>query len=143
MTNSNHYSQLDPEKTESLWKQYHILVDLYKSYLTLCISGYTFLYAITGGVLTYILKEINGHPLFIFGIPALAAIHFVISMISFFTVLNLVNELKESIYKIGDMLNIILNPHISVLKSLVRIIGGFCCLAVSLGLVVLFFYLKA
>ena len=137
MKEQEYYLELTEEKITSLWKQYQILVDLYKTYLALCISGYTFLYLVTGGATAYILQNISDKEYYIYGLLILAMIHLIFSFKSYFKTRSNINELNESINYIGKLLHIILSPHVNILSELVRFVAIFSII-ISISLVVIF-----
>jgi hypothetical protein len=52
----------NPSPDELLWRQYSLHYDVYKFHLDACVKYTSLLFAITGALLGYYFKELQGHP---------------------------------------------------------------------------------
>ncbi len=120
---------------ELLWRQYNLLSGLYTFYLDLIIKANLFLYGITGGIVTIVFA--NSH---VKGIrwslllPFLFCVAFV--LISFRGAKE-AKEFRNEIFRIRDILNIRLAPHVDILV-LTLLATGIIYIIVAIGIAVFF-----
>ena len=108
--------------TDVLWKQYAIHVDLYKFYLDVTIKAVAFSYAITGGIVSYVLaKDAPNVVVFALILPiimsaALAG--------TFVYAACLVRHVRSEMFAIRDRLGLKVAPDVGVLSIVLRVFAS-------------------
>ena len=126
-----------PPDNDSLWKQYHLHIDLYKHYLDLALKFNMFYYAVTGAILSFYFSQADVSLIrFSLIFPVLMSIGF-----GFFFIYaaNLIKVVREELFAIRDNLGLHTSPEVKVLAVLLRLSAALF-LFVSICLTGLFFY---
>lgn len=121
---------------DNIWKQYEILVELYKFYFTLILSGCTFINGIIGVLTIYSIR--NSVPQVI-GFTILIAVSFAVFL---FFALPMVEELKASLENIVQKLGVGLVPHTKLLIYALKISFVMYCIITLLLIILLYLILN-
>lgn len=114
---------MTPQKTEIdsdvLWKQYNMLVDLYKFYLEITLKANLFFYVITGGILTFYFSHM-GTPLISLSLVLPIILSLGLAGIFLYGA-SLVGYIREEIFRIRDLLRLEAAPDVHVLAVFLRV----------------------
>lgn len=105
-------AEIPPADTENLWRQYQVLVDLYKYYFDLILSSATFVNGIVAAITIYALKQEEKYVAWVIFIPGAIALA---SSTLFFLSIPMALELDEALEHIVNTLGVGLAPHAELL----------------------------
>jgi hypothetical protein len=129
---------MPPDNKELLWEQYNLLTDLYKFYLELIVQANLLIFAIIGGIATYMFANptsplVRWSLILPIGLSVFFAVAAIVSV-------RLAVELKDEIVQLKKKLNLGLAPHVGVLVYSLFVLGGtHLLLAIFLALVLINF----
>lgn len=128
----------DRSEFENLWRQYTLLVDLYKFYWEIAIKINTFYYAVTGAIVAYYFQNTkNGFSWMGLLLPIFFSL--AIGVISFYGA-TLLGIIRTDVFEIRNSLNLETAPEMQVLVVFLRVSG---LIAIFTGIVLGFFVYKA
>jgi hypothetical protein len=115
------------------WREYELLVDLYKFYLGLIIQGTGGYFVIVGGILTLVLANVRDQPMIAFAlvVPILLS---VLLAIANWAARRQVSELSVATQELVGELEVMLGPHTQILGWAVA--WSFWLLVVAAGLLI-------
>lgn len=105
--------------SDVLWKQYNMLVDLYKFYLEIALKANLFFYVITGGILTFYFSHTQT-PLIRLSLVFPIILSLGLAGIFLYGA-GLVGYIRNEIFRIRDLLNLEVAPDVHVLAVFLRI----------------------
>ena len=96
------------------WREYELLVDLYKFYLGLVVQAAGAYFVIVGGILTLVLANVDDQPVVAWSlvVPVLLSI---LAATAGFVAKPKVEQLFDAVRQLGDKLSVTLPPHIEIL----------------------------
>ena len=111
-----------PADNATLWKQYELLVELYKFYMKLTIKINLFYYGITGAILSFYFTHPNT-PVVVYaiGLPILMSV--VLAGIFFYGAC-LMPVLRKDLFALRDRLGLDTAPDLGVLTIVLSAFGG-------------------
>lgn len=124
---------------ELLWRQYHLQVDLYKTYLELLLKFNVFYYAATGAIVSYYFSK-SDIPLMRYSLwfPILMSLGFAILFIYGASQTHVV---RQELFDIRDKLGLDTAPEYRVLYIFLWI-SSVLMLIVAVGLLIMMFDMK-
>jgi hypothetical protein len=96
------------------WREYDLLVGLYRYYLELSVRVAGGYFLIVGGVLTLVLANSHDEPIVIAALAAPLALTFVLLLVAR-KVRPRVGELRDGIEQLGESIGVIVLPHVEIL----------------------------
>ena len=119
---------------EILWRQYALLVDLYKFYLDVVIKMNAFYYGVTGAILAYFFKN-GSNPLVRYALVLPILFSIALALLFFYGAI-LMRVLRLDVFNIRDALGLATAPDLGVLSKMLWGAGGIA-LIVGISMIVL------
>jgi hypothetical protein len=118
------------------WREYELLVDLYKFYLGLVVQTASAYFVIVGGILTLVLANVDDQPIVAWSlaVPVLLSL---LGATAGFVARPKVEQLFSAVRQLGDELSVTLPPHIEILRWAAQ--GSFWMLSLATVLLAILF----
>jgi hypothetical protein len=107
----------DDARDRNAWREYELLVDLYKFYLGLVVQAAGAYFLIVGGILTLVLANVGDHSVVAIAlvVPILLSL---LGAVAGFAARPKVEQLGVAVRSLGDRFEVTLRPHVEILKWL-------------------------
>lgn len=127
--------KLTKEQADLLWKQYEQNINLFKFYMDLLVKFNVFYYAVTGGIVAYVLKNskvaLIEHALLL---PVIMSLAF---SVFFLYGAKLMKVIREEVFFIRDQIGFSASPDVGIL-SVLLVVYSVIFLAVASACVFLY-----